>query len=99
MVSSWMLRRVVLGRTDVSEEIRASFTRVIRVVDLATTLAITNNRRKLLEDTILHSHCRENVNSYLKEMLPVSTDNGCALMKLLRLEYKGEAQCSDLLSK
>jgi hypothetical protein len=29
MVSSWMLRRVALVRTDVSEEISASFIRVV----------------------------------------------------------------------
>jgi hypothetical protein len=41
-----MLRRVVLVRTDVSEELSASFTRVTRIGELGTTLAVTSNRRK-----------------------------------------------------
>jgi hypothetical protein len=42
-----MLRRVALGRTDVSEEISASFIRVIRIGELGKTLAVTSNRRTL----------------------------------------------------
>jgi hypothetical protein len=45
MASSGMLRRVVLVRTDVSEEISASFIRVTRIGELRTTLAVTSNRR------------------------------------------------------
>jgi hypothetical protein len=54
MVSSGLLQRVVLVRTDVSEEPGASF---IRVLTRATRC---NNP----EDTILHSHRRENLKSY-----------------------------------
>jgi hypothetical protein len=43
MVSSGMLRRVTLVRTDVSEELSASFIRVTRIGELGTTLAVTNN--------------------------------------------------------
>jgi demethoxyubiquinone hydroxylase (CLK1/Coq7/Cat5 family) len=48
MVSSGMLRRAALVRTDVSEDLSASFIRVTRIGELGTTLAITSNRRTLL---------------------------------------------------
>jgi hypothetical protein len=109
-------RRVALVRTDVSEKLSTSIIRVTRIGELGTTLAVTNNRRKLRrnlflpiiyylflrrvrrllntarvvpstpflvtmmkealssfeasiltaipEDSILHSHRRENLNSY-----------------------------------
>jgi hypothetical protein len=47
MASSGMLRHVALVRTDVSEELSASFIRVTRISELGTTLAQTNNRRTL----------------------------------------------------
>jgi hypothetical protein len=43
-----MLRRVALVRTDVSEELSASFIRVTGIGELGTTLAVTSNRRTLL---------------------------------------------------
>jgi hypothetical protein len=43
MASSWMLRLVALVRTDVSEEIIASFIGVTRIDELGTTLALTSN--------------------------------------------------------
>jgi hypothetical protein len=46
MASSGMLRSVALVRTDVSEELRASFIRVRRIGELGTTLALTSNRRR-----------------------------------------------------
>jgi hypothetical protein len=47
MASSGMLRRVALVRTDVSEELSASFIRVTRIGELGTVLAVTSNRRTL----------------------------------------------------
>jgi hypothetical protein len=40
-----MLRHVSLVRTDVSEELSASFNRVTKIGELGTTLALTINRR------------------------------------------------------
>jgi hypothetical protein len=47
MVSSGMLRRVALVKTDVSEELSASFTGVTRIGELGTALPVTSNRRTL----------------------------------------------------
>jgi hypothetical protein len=111
MVSSGMLCCVALVRTDVSEELGASFIKVRRIGELGTTLAVTSNRRtrvflrcvrqflvtpsvvpsspihvtlmkealssseksvitratrrNITEDTILQSHRRENLKSYI----------------------------------
>jgi hypothetical protein len=43
-----MLRRVVLVRTDVSEEPSAFIIRVTRIGEVGTTRAATSNRRTLL---------------------------------------------------
>jgi hypothetical protein len=42
-----MLRRVALVRTDVSEELSASFIKMTRIGELGTTLALTSNRHTL----------------------------------------------------
>jgi hypothetical protein len=52
MASSGMLRRVAFVRTDVSEELSASFIRVTRIGEPGTMLAVTINRRKLGKNTI-----------------------------------------------
>jgi hypothetical protein len=51
MASSGMLRRVALVRTDVSEELGASFIRVTRIGELGKTLAVSSNRRTLRRNT------------------------------------------------
>jgi hypothetical protein len=43
MVSSGMLRHVALVRTNVSEELIASFIRVTRIGEVGTKLAVTSN--------------------------------------------------------
>jgi hypothetical protein len=53
MPSYGMLRRVVLVRTDVSEECIAVIIRVTRIGEPATTLTVTNNR-KILRRNIMH---------------------------------------------
>jgi hypothetical protein len=54
MVSSEMLRRVVLVRTDVSEELRPSI-RVTRIGELGTTLAVTSNQRTLRRNIVSYT--------------------------------------------
>jgi hypothetical protein len=48
-----MLRHVALVRTDVWEELSASFIRVTKIGELGTTLAVTCNRRTLRRNTKL----------------------------------------------
>jgi hypothetical protein len=87
MVSSGLLRRVALVRTDVSKEPGALvFLRSVRRLLVAacvvpsspisvtlmkeapdsskTSVLTRTTRRNNPEDTILHSHCRENLKSY-----------------------------------
>jgi hypothetical protein len=56
MSSSGVLRRVTLVRTDVSEELSASFIRVTRIGELGTTLALTSNRRTLRDQMSDRQH-------------------------------------------
>jgi hypothetical protein len=81
MAASGMLRRVDLVKTDVSEELSASFIRVTRIGELETTILVTLmkealrsfetsvftrfTRPNILEDAILHSHRRENLKSQI----------------------------------
>jgi hypothetical protein len=51
MPYSGMLGRVVLVRIDVSEELSASFIRVIRIGELGTSLAVTIDRRMLRKNS------------------------------------------------
>jgi hypothetical protein len=44
MASSGILRHVAIIKTDVSEELNASFIRVTTVGELGTTVAVTSNR-------------------------------------------------------
>jgi hypothetical protein len=53
MAPSGMLRLVAHGRTDVSEELSASFIRVTRIGELGTTLAVISNRRRLVKASVV----------------------------------------------
>jgi hypothetical protein len=55
MASSGMLRLVILVRTDVSEELSASFIRVTRIGELGTTLAPRSVRRLLVTASVVPS--------------------------------------------
>jgi hypothetical protein len=46
-----MLRRVAPVRTDVSEELSASFIRVTRISELGRTVVLISNRRMLRRNT------------------------------------------------
>jgi hypothetical protein len=70
MVSSGILRRLALVRTDVSEGLSASFIRVTRIGEggarfLRKAVLTRVTRRNIPEDTILHSHRRENLKCYI----------------------------------
>jgi hypothetical protein len=62
MASSGLLRHVALVRTDILEELSASFIRMTKIGELRTTLAVTSNRRTLRGDSI--SSQRASVASY-----------------------------------
>jgi DNA-binding TFAR19-related protein (PDSD5 family) len=63
MASSGMLRRVTLVRTDVSEELSASFIRVAKIGQLGTTLAVTTTDARSEEIPSISSQ-RASVASY-----------------------------------
>jgi hypothetical protein len=56
-VSYGTLRRVALVRTDISEELSASFIRVTRIGELRTTLAVTSNWHTLRRNTTFFAAC------------------------------------------
>jgi hypothetical protein len=81
MASSGILRCVALVRTDVSEELCASFIRVTRISELGTTLTVTSNRRTLRRNTSITRVTR------IGELGPklAVTSNGVFLRSVRRL--------------
>jgi hypothetical protein len=69
MASSGMLRRMVLVRTDVSEELSASFISVTRIGELGTALAVTSNRRTLRRNTNWYFLMKEALSSLKRRFL------------------------------
>jgi hypothetical protein len=65
---------VALVRTDVAEELSASFIRVTRIGELGTTLAVTDNRRPMRRNTKLASVVPSSpiLDTLVKEMLSSS---------------------------
>jgi hypothetical protein len=92
MVSSGMLRRVALVRTDVSQEpsarsvhrllVTASVVPSSPIVTLIkealgsseTSVLTRATQCNIPEDTVLHSHCHENLKSYIISLISISND-------------------------
>jgi hypothetical protein len=74
MVSSGLLRRVDLVRTDVSEEPGASFIRVTKIGELGTTQTATSNRRTLRVEGLILSVAQGNVIWNMSKLFPNSTN-------------------------
>jgi hypothetical protein len=72
MVSSGLLRRMALVRTEVSEEPGASFIRVTKIGELGTTQVATNNRRSLRRNTITSIWNKEEMPDQWKESIIVA---------------------------
>jgi hypothetical protein len=67
-----MLCRVAFVRTDVSEELSASFIRVTRIGELGTTVAVTSNQRALRINTVVSGPCQC---SHPRVQIPLTTDH------------------------
>jgi VanZ family protein len=65
MLSSGILRRVALARTDVSEELSASIIRVTHFVFLRSVRRLLVRASVVPSSPILHSHRREYLKSYI----------------------------------
>jgi hypothetical protein len=67
---------VALVRTDVTEELIASFIRVTRIGELGTTLAVTSNRRTLGINTKPHGVTSQRTPSFIVTAVETSNLTG-----------------------
>jgi hypothetical protein len=79
MASSGLLRRAALARTDVSEELSASFIRVTRIGELGTTLAckcnVINRSKRIQKESIReHGPISVNINGNAKITIVLSAN-------------------------
>jgi hypothetical protein len=92
MASSWMLCRVALVRTDVSEELSSSLIRVIRAGELGT-FPVTSNRRTL-HDVVLKD--KKKLEHKCKIYYAVNCKFGpCLTNESLFHEDEWESGCAD----
>jgi hypothetical protein len=90
-VSSGMICRVALVRTDVSENLSASFIRVTRIGELGRTLDVTSNRRivrrLLVTASVLVTLMKEALNSSETSVLTRATRRNIPEDTILQLVY------------
>jgi hypothetical protein len=89
-----MLRRVALGKTDVSEVLSASFIRVTRIGELGTTLPVTTKRASVLvpasvvpSSTILVTLMEKALSSSETPVLPTATRCNNSEDAVLRIPF------------
>jgi hypothetical protein len=74
-----MLHRVALVRTDVSEELSASFIWVTRIGELGTTLAVTSNRRRLRRNNTCSVYVTQKYEDFVAYWVAINV-NGISLV-------------------
>jgi hypothetical protein len=87
MASSGMLRRVVLVRTDVSDELSASLIRVTRISELGTTLAVTSNRHTLRRNSLMKEALSSSETSVLTRATRRNIPEDAILQFIYTYEY------------
>jgi hypothetical protein len=98
MVSSGMLRRVALVRTDISEEPSSSFIRVTGIGELGTTLAATSNRRTLRRNKRRflqepHGATSQKTTFFIVTAVKTSNLTSSVYVSLAHVKYSGNSIC------
>jgi hypothetical protein len=91
--SCGMLRRLALVRTEVSEELSASFIRVTRLGELGTTLAVTSNRRTLRRNTKPHAVTSQKTHFFIVTAVKISDLTSFTSSGLEAATFRLVAQC------